>query len=193
MDIAHAHRTGRVAVAGGTLALLGAAVPFDVVFLLAASACFALAWVAWQLGHVLHAVPDPVRQAGGAMTCAGLTIAALGFLAAYVAALIDRADIVFASLSTAVSAGLYVIVPCGLVLLGIRLLRVPELGPLWRATPLIIGCCGVIAIPATVLISLPTFQPGQFATFLGILREIVLVGWIAIGAGLLRASAVDDA
>lgn len=188
MDIDASHRVGRLAVTGGTLALVGALIPFDVVFLVAAGACALLALAAWRMSVTMHAVPDPVRHAGGAVAAGGLVVALVGFVAAFAATLVDRPDVVFASLSTAVSTGLYVMTPIGLVLAGLRLARIPELGPLGRSAPLLVGICGVVAIPATVLISLPRFEPGQFATLLGILREVVLIGWLAIGLGLLRAA-----
>lgn len=192
MDVARTRRVGSVALGGGCAAVVGAFWPSDFVFLLATAATATLCWASWQLGRGVHRTRDAVREAGGTIAAVGLALAAVGFVAAFVAALRERSDLVLVALSSAVSTGLYVIVPIGLVLLGIRALRWNTLSGLGRALPLLIGIGGAIAIPATILISLPGFAPGRFATTLGLVREIVLVGWIPLGVSLRRAREPEE-
>jgi hypothetical protein len=192
MDIDRTRRVGSIALAGGCAAVAGAFWPSDLVFLLAAAATATLSWAAWQLGRGIHQTRDALREAGGTIATIGLALATVGFAAAFVGAVRERPEWVFAALSSAVSTGLYVVVPVGLVLLGIRALRWETLSGVGRALPLVIGLGGVVAIPATVLISLPGFTPGRFATMLGLVREIVLIGWIPIGISLRRACAPQE-
>jgi hypothetical protein len=192
MDIERLNNYGNIAIVGAVAAVVGALWPSDWVFLFAAGATTGLAWVCWGLGRRIHRERDPWQQAGGTVSAVGLMLATVGFLVALWAALSDRPDIVFASLSSAVSAGMYVVLPMGLVLLGLRFVRWPELSTIGRALPLAMGVLGVVAIPATVLISLPDFPPGRFATLLGLLREVVILGWLPLGIALRRARSPAD-
>ena len=192
MDLKRAERAGTIGAVGGGLLVTGALVPFDWVFALAALATGMLAYVAWTLGCRLDPGRDPRRQAGGLIAAAGLGLAATGFIVALLAALTMRPDIVMAMLASVVSTGLYVVLPIGLLLLGTRILQWDELSTLGRWLPLLMGLLGVLTIPATVLISLPWFEPGAFATFLGLVREIPLAAWIPLGVVLRRAGKIDD-
>lgn len=187
LDVDALHRGGRLAVIGGVLVATGAGIPFDWVFGSAALGTTLLAWSVWQLGRVAHDTRDPLRQAGTSFAILGLAISTLGFLGALVGAVMDRPDLVLLALVTTVSAGLYILLPAGMLMLGVRAIRWEQL-PAWGAwIPVIMGLMGIISLPATILLGLPGPPPGGVTTFLALLRDVALIGWIPLGVAMRRA------